>query len=152
MVVMCRPAGTTCHNVLALHPGDETNAHAFSAAIEAALPRRYNEDVRARMGRNTAASWSQAGLLTGSTIKKRAHPEATYPALVYALYLAHLEGAAGLGLYETLWARILDAAPATIDALTDTAARTGWLDLRRAGGMTEIGFGHLDGLTARGAA
>ena len=137
----------TADAVLTLAPGDTTGPHELADAVEEAMPGRYNESVRHHMGQNTGASWVQAGLLRGSKTKTRSHPEVGYPAVAYALYLGHLGGAAGLGLYETLWSRVLDSTPATLDALTETAARTGWLDLRRAGGMTEISFGHLDGLT-----
>ena len=142
----------TAEAVLPLAPGDPTGPHELGAAVEQAMPGRYNASVRHHTGQNTAASWAQAGLLRGRVAKTRAHPEATYPVIGYALYLGHLEGAAGLGLYDTLWARVLDTTPAALVALTETAARTGWLDLRRAGGMTEISFGHRDDLTGREAA
>lgn len=142
----------TADVVLALTPGDRTGPHELADAIDQAFPDRYNPSVRHHMGQNGGASWKQSGLLQGSATKTRAHPEATHPAVAYALYLGHLEGSAGLGLYSTLWARVLDAPPATFQALVETAARTGWIDLRSAGGMTEISFRHLDGLTGwRGA-
>lgn len=137
----------TAETVLALAPGQTTGPAELAAAIEEAMPSRYNPSVRHHMGQNGGASWAQAGLLRGTMTKVRVHHDATYPAAAYALYLGHLQGAAGLGLYETLWARALDTQHGALDALVETAGRTGWLDLRKAGGMTEISFRHLDSLT-----
>ena len=142
----------TAEAVLELQPGDMTGPRELAAAIEEAFPGRYNPSVRHHIGQNAGATWKQAGLLVGTLTKTRRHPEATYPAAAYALYLGHLEGAAAGGLYSTLWTRVLDVPQATLHGLVETAARTGWLDLRAAGGMTEVSFRHLDGLTSwRGA-
>lgn len=142
----------TAHAVLGLTPGDPTGPAELAAAIDAAQPGRYNASVLHHMGQNTGASWKQAGLLHGVQKKVRAHPEATVPAVAYALYLGHLEGRAGLALFDTLWTRVLDTPSATLQALAETAAHAGWLDLRNAGGMVQITFSHLDGLTGWGAA
>lgn len=147
-----RALRATAEQVAALSPGDHSGSAMLSTAIEDAMPGRYNAEVRARMGRNVAASWTQAGHLEGSSTKTRVRPKATYPAVAYALYLGHLEGVAGQGLYQTLWARVLDMPLSRLEALTETAARTGWIDLRKAGGMTEITFRHLDSLTGWGEA
>jgi hypothetical protein len=67
--------------------------------------------------------------------------------VVYALYLGHLEGDVGPALFATRWARVLGAPEADLRAMAEAAARSGWLDYRSSGGMTEITFQHLDGVT-----
>lgn len=136
--------------VLGLEPGMPTGPDEIGVAIAEAMPGRYNPSVLHHMGQNTGASWKQAGILAGRAAKVRVRPVVTHPAVTYALYLGYLEGRAGLALFDTLWTRALDVLPATLRALAETAAAAGWLDLRSAGGMVEIGFRHLDGLTGRG--
>jgi hypothetical protein len=154
MSALARDPGlrATAYAVLELQPGDRTGPQELAAAVEEAFPGRYNVSVRHHIGQNAGATWKQAGLLVGTLTKTRRHPDATYPAAAYALYLGHLEGAAAVGLYSTLWTRVLDVPQATLHGLIETAARTGWLDLRSAGGMTEVSFRHLDGLTGWRAA
>lgn len=139
----------TAETVLELRQGDRIGPSELAKAINEALPHRFNDSVRHHMGQNAGASWVQAGILRGVMTKVRTHPEATYPAVAYALYLGHLEGVAGPALFTTLWARLLDTSEATMRTLAEPAARAGWIDVRSAGGMLDITFGHLDGLTAR---
>ena len=62
----------------------------------------------------------------------------------YALYLGHLDGFAGPALFVGTWADILDAEAQLMQAMAEVAARSGWLDYAAAGGMLQVGFGHLD--------
>lgn len=137
----------TAETVLALDQGDRVGPSELAQAISQALPYRFNDSVRHHMGQNAAASWVQAGILRGVMTKVRVHPEATYPAVAFALYLGHLEGVAGPALFNTLWARLLDAPETTLRSLVEPAARAGWIDVRSAGGMLDISFDHLDALT-----
>jgi hypothetical protein len=138
----------TADPVLGLAVGQRTGPAELADAIEDALPDRFNPSVRHHMGQNAGATWAQAGVLRGVMSKTRSRPEVTYPAVVFALYLGHLEGWAGPSLFATLWVRLLDTPQATVRALMEPAARAGWVDLRSAGGMLDITFSHLDSLTA----
>lgn len=132
--------------IRSLHPGDVTGPAQLAAAVADAFPNRFNPSVLHHIGQNTGASWTQAGMLRGTVRKARVIPIVTYPAIVYALYLGHLEGTKGPALFETTWAQLLDSPEVTLRSAADTAAREGWLDIKSAGGMTEIGFRHLDSL------
>jgi hypothetical protein len=79
--------------------------------------------------------------------KRRAKPSVDMAAVVYAMYLGHLEGTAGPALFTTRWAGLLDREASELRAHAEIAARSGWLEYRSSGGMTEITFRHLDDLT-----
>ena len=134
----------TADLVLALDEGDPVDAHMLADEVRDAFPDRYSRGVLHHTGQNTAATWVQAGHLVGRIKKHRARARPTYPAAAYALYLGHLDGVVGPALFHTLWARLLDVPASTIESLAQTAARHGWIDFKSAGGMTEIGFSHLD--------
>lgn len=138
----------TAEMVLALRLGDQTGPAALAQAIAQAIPGRYNESTRHHMGQNAGASWVQAGLLRGVKTKTRSHPDVTYPAVAYALYLAHLEGSSGPALFSALWARLLDAPEERLRALAEASNQAGWIEVRSAGGMLDLTFRHLDALAA----
>lgn len=133
--------------IRSLQRGDVTGPAQLAAAVADAFPGRYNPSVLHHIGQNTGATWTQAGLLKGTRSKVRSTPMVTYPAVVFALYLGHLQGTKGPALLDTTWTRLLDTTESALRSAADTAARHGWLDIKAAGGMTEITFRHLDGLT-----
>lgn len=132
--------------IRALHPGDVTGPAQLAAAVADAFPGRYNPSVLHHIGQNTGATWTQAGLLRGTRTKTRTRPAVNYPAIVYALYLGHVEGIEGPALLDTTWTGLLDTTETTLRSAAETAARNGWLDIKAAGGMTEVTFRHLDSL------
>ena len=138
---------TTADIVLGASPGAVVAGDELSAAIALAYPGRYSPSTLHNLGQNIISSWVQAGLLAGGRGKHRVSPVVQAPAAVYALYLGHLEGVVGPALFATRWARVLDAPEADLRAMAEAAARSGWLEYRSSGGMTEITFQHLDGAT-----
>lgn len=137
--------------VLATPIGAAVPATELAARIASAYPGRYSPSTLRNFGQNIASSWTHAGLLEGVRDKRRRRPVVHTPAAVYALYLGHLEGVAGPALFATRWARILDRTEADMRDFADSASRSGWLEYRSSGGMTEIGFRHLDAVTGWGA-
>jgi hypothetical protein len=127
--------------------GAAVPATELTARIASAYPSRYSPSTLRNFGQNIASSWTHAGLLEGVRAKRRRRPVVHTPAAVYALYLGHLEGVAGPALFATRWARILDRTEADMRDFADSASRSGWLEYRSSGGMTEIGFRHLDSVT-----
>lgn len=138
---------TTAKTVLDASPGALVAWSELSAVISGAHPGRYSPSTLHNLGQNIVSSWAQAGLLAGAKHKHRVSLTVQAPAVVYALYLGHLEGAVGPALFATRWVRILDAPEAELRAMAEAAARSGWLEYRSSGGMTEITFQHLDGVT-----
>ncbi len=89
---------------------------------------------------NINGSWTQAGFLAGHRVKRRQHPVATPANLAFNLYLAHLEGAAGAGLFSSGWAHLLDVPPQRRYELARGAAQRGLLVFRMAGDVVEVRF------------
>jgi hypothetical protein len=138
---------TTAPLVLTASQGTILNATELSARINQEFSGRYSSKTLHNLGQNIASSWTQAGLLAGTKGKRRVQPVVEFPAVVYALYLGHLEGVIGPPLFATQWAHILDAEETSMRAMAEAAARIGWLEYRSRGGMTVITFHHLDRVT-----
>ena len=58
----------------------------------------------------------------------------------YAMLLGYLLGHRGSDLFDTIWARTLDATPDEIVFLAMDAKRYGLMDIKQSGGMFEISF------------
>jgi hypothetical protein len=69
--------------------------------------------------------------------------EAHSTSVAYALLLGYLCGERGEALFQTPWAQLLDAPPYVLHELAFQASREGWLEYRRTGGVTEVGFSYL---------
>jgi hypothetical protein len=133
----------TAGTVLATPPGEPVTPQRLEEAIEEAYPRRYSPVTRRAIGQNTISSWQQAGHLTGRLKKVRGRAVSGPASTAYALLLGYLCAARGLLLYETFWARLLDASTAAIDAHAFDASRRGWIDYKRIGDVAEIGVSGL---------
>jgi hypothetical protein len=138
----------TSQKVLALQPGEATGPADLAAEVASAFPNRYKPGTLHHIGQNTGASWVQSGLLRGRGRKERVRARAVPIAAVYALYLGHLAGLAGPALFTSIWAELLDGDPSSVRGLAEVAARAGWLEYASSGGMTVIGFRHLDEMIA----
>ncbi|MDP9410315.1 MAG: hypothetical protein M3P70_07400, partial [Actinomycetota bacterium] len=116
-----------------------------SRAVAASFPDLLAPGILAKVGRNTASSWTQSGHLKGRSGKVRARARPSVGAVVYALFMGHLSGARGLPLYETLWARLLDVPQHDLDSLAFAASQRGWMEYRKMGEVAEFGFSLLEG-------
>jgi hypothetical protein len=141
---------STAPIVLEADLGSIVSATSLSEAIALSFPHRYAKSSLRNLGQNIASSWTQSGLLGDGRDKQRTRPSVDMAAVAYALYLSHLEGLSGPPLFRTRWTRLLDRSVPELEALAEAAARSGWLEYRSSGGMVEITFKHLDGLTGRG--
>lgn len=127
-------------------PGTPVDAADIASAVEQTFPHRFAPGVRARIGRNAASSWTQSAHLLGRDHKARARAVATPATVGYALYLGHLGGDTGSGLFRTLWAQLLDVSESSARELAASASRLGWVTYRSSAGMTEVTFRQLDAL------
>lgn len=125
--------------------GATVNAEMLSTAVADCFPDVLAPGILAKVGRNTASSWTQSGHLEGHAKKVRTRVKPSAGAVVYALFLGHLCGVRGLPLYETLWARLLDAPEHELDTLAFAASQRGWMEYRRMGEVAEFGFSWLEG-------
>jgi hypothetical protein len=131
--------------ILATPHGGHVSSEMIARAIEASVPGRYAEKTLGTLGRNMGSTWTQSGHLEGRAKKIRVQPRARPASIAYALLLAHLCGARGDGLFDTIWARLLDTSPGTLRDLAQAASGAGWIEYRHMGSVTDVGFSYLLG-------
>lgn len=136
---------STAPLILGAPIGTRMGTAAFSEIIAATFPDRMRPTTLEGVARRTASSWTQSGHLRGRMKKSRVRAVSSVGATVLAMLLGHLSGVRGLPLYETLWARLLDASPNEIDTLAFAASQRGLLEYRRMGDVAEFGFSKLLG-------
>lgn len=129
--------------VLDIPEGEVVTPGMISAIVEQTSPGRYNENILGKIGRNAASSWQQSGHLKGRVKKVRSRADARPASTAYALLLAHLCGARGDGLFDTLWCRLLDAPEHETRQHAIASSGFGWLEYRHAGSVTDISFNYL---------
>jgi len=139
--------------VLGTPLGGTVTAAQLSDSAATLFPERFSAHSIGSIGKNAASSWAQAGHLNGRVCKIRRRVNSRPVAVAYALLLGHLCGERGDGLFETLWARVLDGPAGEMRAQAAIASQQGWLEYRFSGGVTEVTFRHLlrDWPTGEGA-
>lgn len=120
--------------------GDLMPSEALADAARSAVATSLNPASLARLGRNAAASWTQTGHLSGRSGKRRAAITPRPVAVAYALYLGRLAGLRGSYLLDSPWLDWFTAPETPLETAQSTAIRLGYVDLRRAGDVVEIGF------------
>lgn len=129
--------------ILRTTKGEPVTAGAVATHMGEVFPGRYGENTLSKIGRNIVSSWTQTGHLRGRAQKVRACVEARPTSLAYALLLGYLGGARGEALFDTLWTRLLDTAPAALHEVAARAGQAGWIEYRHMGAVTDIGFRYL---------
>lgn len=129
--------------VLRLRPGEELVRDHLETALQRVIGNRLSSSTLNKVVRNTASSWTQSGHLVGRTRKYRKNVSPTPVATAYALLLGYLTGKRGISLFETVWAKVLDAPAGELLHLAIDARRQGYLDIRQSGGIIEVGFSKL---------
>lgn len=128
--------------ILAAAPGDQISADDLAQAVSSHFPASYGGTTLATIGRNTFSSWQQTGHLAqvDRTTKIRSQAICRPANVSYALLLGHLQGARGQGLFETLWARLLDRPKSQLIDLAVAASQRGLVEFRQAGGVIDVSF------------
>ena len=133
----------TADMILSTPIGTPVTPHMISDAANKSFPDQFNPTTLANIGRHAASSWQQAGHLQGRLHKVRSQAASQPAAVAYALMLGYVCGERGDALFDTRWSRLLDAPAYTLHEQALAAAKRGWLEYRRAGGMTDVSFQHL---------
>lgn len=133
----------TTEVLLGVPPGKEVTSQMMEEAVARNFPSRYNAAILAKIGRNAASTWEQAGHLQGRLRKIRVRAESRPAAVAYALLLGYLCGGRGEALFHTLWSRLLDTPPHVLHEQAFVASQRGWIEYRRTGEVTDIGFRYL---------
>ena len=133
----------TAPAVLRMRPGEELARQQMTDALNRAVGSRLSESTLDKVVRNAASSWTQSGHLKGRGRKVRHRVAPTPAATAYALFLGHLAGSRGAALFESLWARVLDAPAGELMHLAMDARRLGFLDMSQSGGVIDVAFSRL---------
>ena len=133
----------TTGTLLSLTPGTPVVWQMLEQAVSQTFPDRYNSTTRAAIAQHTLSTWRQSGHLGGQEKKVRTTVDCRPTAVAYALLLGYLCGERGEALFHTLWSRLLDAPTHILYEQALAASQRGWIEFRRAGSVTEVGFRHL---------
>lgn len=134
----------TAPAIMALPESSEFLREPMRAAVKHHVGDRLNDASIDKVVRNAASSWSQSGHLEGRTFKKRRRVEPRPGNIAYALFLGYMAGFRGEDLFSSGWIAILDCTPPAAKELALDAKRLGLIDMRTAGGVTEINLSRLD--------
>lgn len=129
--------------VLRMRPGEELARQQMIDAISGTVGSRLSESTLDKVVRNAASSWTQSGHLKGRGRKIRQSVTPTPATTAYALLLGFLAGTRGAGLFESSWARVLDAPAGELMHLAMDARRIGFLDISQSGGVIDVAFSRL---------
>lgn len=129
--------------IMRLRHGEELGRQSFTDALNRGTGSRFNEATLDKIVRNTASSWTQSGHLQGRSRKTRRMVSPTPAVVAFALLLGYVLGARGRVLFETLWAKVMDAGVDELIHLATDAKRMGYLNLKASGGVVEVSFLHL---------
>ena len=77
--------------------------------LKARDPARFSPASLKSFAQNINGSWTQAGFLQGKARKTRIVPTLVFPNVVFAAFLAYLEGATGERLFQSRWTALLGA-------------------------------------------
>ena len=133
----------TAAPILRLRTGEELGRQTLTDALNRQTGSRFNDASLDKIVRNTSASWTQSGHLAGRNRKIRQPVKSTPEVLTYALVLGYVLGARGVALFETLWAKLLDATGDELLYVAMDAKRAGYLDIKAGGGVVEVSLDRL---------
>lgn len=129
--------------VLQMRPGEELARQQMTDALNRVVGTRLSDSTLDKVVRNAASSWTQSGHLKGRGRKIRQTVRPTATSTAYALLLGYLAGRRGTTIFESLWAKALDAPISELMNLAMDARRLGFLDMSQAGGVLEMAFSRL---------
>lgn len=128
----------TAKPVLAMEAGERFDKTEVQRVVKEETGDRFSETSIKKISRMAGSSWTQAGHLEGRRKKTRDRPEVTPANTTYALVLGALCGVRGELLFDTFWARVLDAPEHELHDQAQAASRRGLLTYRNAGGIIEV--------------
>jgi len=126
--------------IIRMKNGDELARQQITDALRESVGDRLNPDSLDKVVRNTSASWTQSGHLSGRSRKTREKVVTTPAVITFALLLAAMTGARGMPAFESFIARLLDASSDELIYLAMDAKRLGLLDIKQAGGIVTLSF------------
>ncbi|HUU95347.1 MAG TPA: hypothetical protein VM487_06385 [Phycisphaerae bacterium] len=129
--------------VLRMRTGEELARQQMTDALSQAVGSRLSESTLDKVVRNASSSWTQSGHLKGRGRKVRQTVVPTAATTAFALFLGYVAGDRGAALFESLWARVLDAPVGELMRFAADARRLGFLDMSQSGGVVNVSFSRL---------
>ncbi len=133
----------TAAPVLKMRPGEELARQQLTEALSNVVGSRLSDSTLDKVVRNASSSWTQSRHLSGRGRKMRQHVSPTAVSTAFALLLGYLAGIRGPALFETLWARVLDAPAGDLMQLATDARRLGLVDMTQSGGVVDVSFSRI---------
>jgi len=133
----------TSDAVLKVPTGSTVAPESLEELLRECVPGRFSQASEHSIARNALSSWTQSGHLEGKLTKIRQRATATPGSTAYALFLAYLEGRTSRRLFDSFWARVLDASVERLMEMALVASQRGLIDYRSAGGMIDVRFPDL---------
>ena len=134
----------TAAPVLALRPEEPLSRANVAKAVRKEVGARMNKRVIDATVRRAASSWTQSGHLVGRSQKVRKRVTPGPAAVALALWLGEREGRAGLSLFGSCWAAVLDLNGIAGLSAGFEAGRTGLIRIRAIGNIIEVDTRKLD--------
>lgn len=134
----------TAPTILAMPAGAQLPRDPLRRALTEAAGDRLSGAVIEKVARNAASSWTQSGHLEGRTFKKRRLVQATPASVALALGIGYVAGFRNVDLLACGWTRLVDCSVPGARSLAVEAKRLGFIDLRMAGDVFELGLERLD--------
>lgn len=104
------------------------------------FPDRFSPGSLKSLSANINASWTQAGFLIGHSKKYRSEPNVRPANLVYALFIAYLQGVTGNRLFASEWLNILQSRQEELLELAVFASHAGLINFKHASEIIEVDF------------
>lgn len=120
--------------------GDQVVRDDIEELLKARDPDRFSPASLKSFAQNINGSWTQAGFLQGKARKTRVAPTLAFPNVVFAIFVAYLEGATGERLFQSRWTALLGAPEHQLTEHAIAAAQRGIIDFKQSGGITEVRF------------
>jgi hypothetical protein len=120
--------------------GDRVVREDIEELLKARDPDRFSPASLKSFAQNINGTWTQAGFLKGKAKKSRVAPTLAFPNVIFAIFLAYLEGATGERLFQSRWSAMLGAPEHQLYEHAIVAAHRGIIDFKQSGGITEVRF------------
>lgn len=133
----------TAAPILSTPIGEDLSRRRLENTLTEAVDNRFNESILDKIVRNASSSWTQSGHLRGRIRKVRQRVQPTPAACAFILLIGYMLGQRGRLLFETPWARVLDAVPVDLIDQSVNAKRIGLLDLKQSGDIIDVSFPDL---------
>ena len=126
--------------ILSLAPGQWLPREEMEQALDEHCPDRYSKAMLKSLAQNVNGTWTHAGFLKGRTKKHRAEPVVRPVNVVFALFLAYLQGATGNRLFTSKWTLLLSSRQERLLELARQASYSGMINFKHSSEVVEVTF------------